>query len=73
MLEVEVDPAAERARIDKERVRIEGDASRARAQLANERFVARAPAAVVEEMRARLAQFEATLRKLDEQFERLSA
>jgi valyl-tRNA synthetase len=73
MLEVEVDPAAERARIDKERVRIEGDASRARAQLANERFVARAPAAVVAEMRARLAQFEATLRKLDEQFERLSA
>jgi valyl-tRNA synthetase len=47
--------------------------TKARAQLANERFVSRAPAAVVEEMRTRLAQSEATLRKLEEQFERLSA
>jgi valyl-tRNA synthetase len=73
MLEVEVDPVAERARIDKERARIAGEVTKARAQLANERFVARAPAAVVEEMRGRLAQFEATLLKLEEQFERLSA
>jgi valyl-tRNA synthetase len=73
MLEVEVDPVAERARLDKERARIAGEVTKARAQLANERFVARAPASVVEEMRARLAQFEATLVKLEEQFERLSA
>jgi valyl-tRNA synthetase len=49
------------------------EVTKARAQLANERFVARAPANVVEEMRGRLTQFEATLRKLDEQLERLSA
>jgi valyl-tRNA synthetase len=73
MLEVEVDPVAERARLDKERARIAGEVTKARAQLANERVVARAPARVGEEMRARLAQFEATLVKLEEQFERLSA
>jgi valyl-tRNA synthetase len=73
MLEVEVDPVAERARLEKERTRVQAEVARARAKLANEGFVARAPAAVVEQERARLVQFEATLRKLEEQFERLSA
>ena len=45
--------------------------TKARAKLANEGFVARAPAAVVEQERARLSQFEATLAKVDEQVRRL--
>ncbi|HQU51081.1 MAG TPA: class I tRNA ligase family protein, partial [Casimicrobiaceae bacterium] len=72
MLDVKVDPAAERERLSKERARLDGEVTRARAKLGNGQFVARAPAAVVEQERARLAGFEATLAKLDEQLARLS-
>jgi valyl-tRNA synthetase len=72
MLEVKVDVDAERTRLGKERSRLEGEVSKTRSQLANEKFVSRAPTAVVEQMRARLSQFEATLQKLDEQYRRLS-
>ena len=72
MLDVKVDPAAERERLAKERAATEGDVIRAKAKLGNESFVARAPAAVVEQERVRLAGFEAKLAKLDEQLRRLS-
>jgi valyl-tRNA synthetase len=72
MLDVKVDPAAERERLSKERARLDGEVSRAKAKLGNEGFVARAPAAVVEQERSRLAGFEATLAKVDEQLRRLS-
>ncbi|MEO8486993.1 MAG: valine--tRNA ligase [Betaproteobacteria bacterium] len=72
MLDVKVDPAAERERLAKERARLDGEVIRAKAKLGNEGFVARAPATVVEQERARLAGFEATLAKLDEQLRRLS-
>jgi valyl-tRNA synthetase len=61
-----VDPAAERARISKEIARLEGEIAKAKAKLANASFVERAPASVVEQERKRLADFEATLRKLGE-------
>jgi valyl-tRNA synthetase len=56
----EVDPAAEAAA----RERLERERDRLRANLANEDFVSRAPAAVVEKERGRLAEAEAALERL---------
>jgi valyl-tRNA synthetase len=72
MLHIEVDAVAERERIGKERARVAAEIGKALVKLANEGFVARAPAAVVLQERARLAGFEATLSKLDQQLGRLS-
>jgi valyl-tRNA synthetase len=70
-LKIEVDVAAESARLKKEIAATEAQIAAAKAKLANESFVARAPAKVVEEFRARLAAFEATLAKLREQLGKL--
>jgi valyl-tRNA synthetase len=71
MLKVEIDVAAEVARINKEISVQSGQAEKARQKLANANFVDRAPAAVVEQERARLAQFEDTLAKLNAQLAKL--
>jgi valyl-tRNA synthetase len=71
MIHVEVDVPAEIARLEKEIARVEGEAVKCRAQLANASFVDRAPAKVVEQMRERLAGFEATLSKLQPQLAKL--
>jgi valyl-tRNA synthetase len=70
-LKVEVDRAAEQARLAKEIARLDGEVSKAEAKLANQGFVARAPAAVVEQEQRRLADFRQALRRLRDQSDRL--
>jgi len=67
-----VDVAAEKARLDKEVARLEGERTKARAKLDNPAFVAKAPAAVLEQEHKRLADFAATLDKLRTQLQRLA-
>ena len=70
-LHVEIDVEAERKRLDKEIQRLEGEIAKVHGKLGNESFVARAPAAVVEQEKQRLADFTATLERVRDQFQRL--
>ena len=68
---MQVDVAAEKARLAKEVARLQGEMTKAQGKLSNEAFVAKAPAAVLEQERKRLADFSATLTKVQEQLARL--
>ncbi len=70
-LHVEIDVAAERESIGKEIKRIEAEIAKAQGKLGSESFVARAPAAVVDQEKQRLADFTATLDRLRDQWARL--
>jgi len=67
-----VDLAEERARLSKELERTEADLQRRQSKLANESFVSRAPAAVVQREREALAAAETTATKLRERIAALS-
>lgn len=68
-----IDKDAELARLDKELARLEGEVKRVGGKLANEGFVAKAPAEVLDKERAKLAEAEQALAKLAEQRARIAA
>ena len=68
---MEIDVAAEKARLSKEATRLEGEITKANAKLGNEAFVAKAPPAVIDQEKKRVADFTATLDKVREQLARL--
>jgi valyl-tRNA synthetase len=70
-LYMEIDVAAEKARLGKEVGRLQGELAKANGKLSNEAFVAKAPPAVIEQERRRIADFTATLQKMQAQLQRL--
>jgi valyl-tRNA synthetase len=71
MLHIEIDKAAERARLEKEIERTGSDLEKQRAKLGNPSFAERAPPAVVEQARRLLAETEARYADLRGQLGRL--
>lgn len=70
-LYMEIDVAAEKARIGKEVARLQGEIAKANGKLSNEAFVAKAPPAVIGQERKRITEFGAALEKLQAQLARL--
>ena len=70
-LHMEIDVAAEKVRLGKEVARLEDQIAKAQTKLGNEAFVAKAPAAVLEQERKRVADFADTLAKVRDQLTRL--
>jgi valyl-tRNA synthetase len=71
MLQIEIDKNAEIARLEKEIARIAGETAKCNGKLGNPNFADKAPEAVVEQERKRLAEFTAMLEKLKNQLSRL--
>jgi valyl-tRNA synthetase len=71
MLKVEIDVAAETARLSKEISKLEIEIGRADAKLANPAFADKAPAAVVEQERVRVAGFKQKLATMQGQLQKL--
>ncbi len=71
MLDIAIDVVAEQARLSKEIARLEGEIGRAELKLGNAGFVDRAPAAVVEQEKQRLADFKGRIAEMRLQRDRL--
>jgi valyl-tRNA synthetase len=71
MLHAEIDSAAERARLQKEISRLEGEIAKAKVNLSNPKFVGRAPAAIIAQEEQRLTDSSAKLDKLKPQLDKL--
>ena len=70
---MEVDVAAEKIRLSKEVARLKGEIGKSHGKLSNEAFVAKAPPAVIDQERKRVADFEAALSKMKTQLLQLEA
>ncbi|WP_144728732.1 valine--tRNA ligase [Extensimonas perlucida] len=70
-LHMEIDVAAEKARLGKEVARLEAEIAKAQGKLGNAAFVAKAPPAVIAQEQKRVADFGATLARLRDQLARL--
>ena len=66
-----IDKEAELKRLGRDRDRARDDLERARKKLANPSFVDKAPAAVVDKERSRVAEFRTALEKLEAQYEKI--
>ncbi len=66
-----IDKDAELERLDKERQRLEQEVQRANGKLANEKFVANAPEAVVQKEKDKLEKAQHSLVEIDQQIEKL--
>jgi valyl-tRNA synthetase len=71
MLKVEIDKAVETERLTKEEARYEKELASCKTKLSNSNFVDRAPAAVVDEMKKRLTDFENKLGEIRAQLAKL--
>jgi valyl-tRNA synthetase len=67
-----IDKDAEIARLQKEHDRKQQEYTRVEAKLANENFVSKAPAAVVEKERSKLSEIKIAMEKLQEQLDKIS-
>jgi len=68
-----IDKDAELARLDKGIDKLEKDAARTRGKLSNDNFVSKAPAAVIDKEKAKLAEAESALAKMLEQKTQIAA
>jgi valyl-tRNA synthetase len=71
-LEAPADSAAERAKLEKDRAKLDKDRDHLAKKLANPQFLERAPAAVLEKDRSRMAELETAITHLDATLKGLS-